>query len=583
MSEEPAATGANASKTYRDEPIPAAADFLKIIGAKASMKNVAPEEAFDNTRNETDAGAYAAAAIADNFFADELVPAAAAGTATPARIPAPADEPVPRKYREMMKIAAHAGRTSAWEGSDAAVFCMQGKFMAEFEDFYAERAEFTQYFPTYQSMTARQLRAYFSWRTKVRRNIFEPASLSYAFVYMFELINQIGVESPEEGFAALQNFCKNYRALDTKIDRYSEAWLRDYVVYYNLDKALLGGAATKSQFDSAMEAALDCGARGDDEVFAAANYLSSYNMENSGLFKRRPDDVKPVVRNVFVKMMELSGRGNGRGNGGADRGIFGRAVSASHQMFRSAVFFDRKKYKDYSYEVSGVCKYRCENSIWRCEWLMRSNEAAQRFGAVMKGIDALMRQKYSFKPALKFGKLDSAHLEIIRREIENHLERKRIAALQKAMPKIDISKLEEIRVAALETQSKLIVEEENGMGNGEWGMEREETEPRMGANGHGCEMGVTQEAQGNNSAGLDAANLSEFECQFLRILLNGETRAAEFAKSTGMPLSVVVDAINEKLFDLFGDTVVVCDGRGRGAELVEDYTLNVEKLFGGEA
>ena len=97
---------------------------------------------------------------------------------------------LPEQYRAMRKLASSP---EAYRRPEEWLFWKQGKFMEDFEDDYDYRGEYIRYFPTYQSMNDMQLRGYFSWRTKVRRGVVEETSLSFAFVYIYELINQIGV------------------------------------------------------------------------------------------------------------------------------------------------------------------------------------------------------------------------------------------------------------------------------------------------------------------------------------------------------------------------------------------------------
>ena len=87
--------------------------------------------------------------------------------------------------------------------SQALVFCKQAEFMAKFEDDYPEYAEFSMYFPDYQRMGYRQLRTYFTWRSKVRQGQVMRTSFSYVFLYLYELINNIGVESGEDGLSLI--------------------------------------------------------------------------------------------------------------------------------------------------------------------------------------------------------------------------------------------------------------------------------------------------------------------------------------------------------------------------------------------
>ena len=85
-------------------------------------------------------------------------------------------------------------------------------------DDFEESEPFSCYYPNYQQMTYRQLRTYFTWRTKVRQGNIANTSLSYAFVYIYELINQIGVSSPEEGLERLLWFWQTFHNFDAALD-----------------------------------------------------------------------------------------------------------------------------------------------------------------------------------------------------------------------------------------------------------------------------------------------------------------------------------------------------------------------------
>lgn len=76
--------------------------------------------------------------------------------------------------------------------------------------------------------------AVFHLRSAVRRGTVQETSLSFAYVYLYELINGIGVANPREGFDAFESFCQAYRAFAPEIDRFAGVWLQDYVVYHDL-------------------------------------------------------------------------------------------------------------------------------------------------------------------------------------------------------------------------------------------------------------------------------------------------------------------------------------------------------------
>ena len=86
---------------------------------------------------------------------------------------------------------------------NARIFYEQGMFMKDFEDHYEKKITCSAYYPRYQMMGYDQLRTYFTWRTQVREGYVEKTSLSYAFLYLYELLNHIGVENPQDGLEKL--------------------------------------------------------------------------------------------------------------------------------------------------------------------------------------------------------------------------------------------------------------------------------------------------------------------------------------------------------------------------------------------
>ena len=121
------------------------------------------------------------------------------------------------------------GAYQNWQSRES-VFMKQAKLLANYEDDYEAGGSVTCYYPTYQSLTDQQLRAYFSWRTRLRRGEVWETSLSFAFLYIYELINQIGVEDPLDGYRKLEQFRDSHGLIDSCILSYLAKWLTDYVV-----------------------------------------------------------------------------------------------------------------------------------------------------------------------------------------------------------------------------------------------------------------------------------------------------------------------------------------------------------------
>lgn len=98
-----------------------------------------------------------------------------------------------------------------------------------------ERIPFMCYWPSYEYMSEAQLNWYFYMRDRIRGGEYIDTDLSYLFVYIYEIINQIGVSSPVDGLEKIIGVWINYRNAHEKLDRYLTEWTGDYINYYKCD------------------------------------------------------------------------------------------------------------------------------------------------------------------------------------------------------------------------------------------------------------------------------------------------------------------------------------------------------------
>lgn len=89
---------------------------------------------------------------------------------------------------------------------------------------------FMSYWPTYSSMTEPQRNWYFYWRNKVRKGLYPDTDLSYIFIHIYELINNIGVKDADDSCSQLCLLWLNYRERYPKLDRYLTDWVTDYIL-----------------------------------------------------------------------------------------------------------------------------------------------------------------------------------------------------------------------------------------------------------------------------------------------------------------------------------------------------------------
>lgn len=431
----------------------------------------------------------------------------------------------------------------AYRQSRESIFIKQGKLLADYEDDYVYDRRVTHYFPTYQSLTNPELRGYFSWRTKLRRGNLQKTSLTYAFLYIYELLNQIGVADPVDGYRKLTEFRDAYGALDDGILPYLNLWLMDYVVYYNLDAGLLADTP-QVRFNRGIAVLDSIQSRGDEEVIRAVKRLSPKWLERSKFYREYREDCDTVTVRVLRRM---SAHYNARCKKTMVEQYFGSFSQYRVILFDAAVFHERQVEGSRQYMVDENYIYRCRNGLWSVQKYNCLPHSNGKLGDVLKAIDGVMRECYGYGRPIQY-KLDTKWiLKIIQEESRNLLTEKKAAEEKKIT--IDYSRLARIRSDAAVTRDRLMVEEEA----------EEEAPP------------VQTPAPAEEPEDIP---LTKDEYRLLQSLLYG--RDYGWVRSSGLMLSVLVDSINDKLYDTFSDSILLGDDP---PELIEDYIADLKEMI----
>lgn len=431
----------------------------------------------------------------------------------------------------------------AYRQSRESIFIKQGKLLAGYEDDYVYNRRVTHYFPTYQSLTNPELRGYFSWRTKLRRGNLQKTSLTYAFLYIYELLNQIGVADPMDGYRKLTEFRDAYGALDDGILPYLNLWLMDYVVYYNLDAGLLADTP-QVRFNRGIAVLDSIQSRGDEEVIRAVKQLSPKWLERSKFYREYREDCDTVTVRVLRRM---SAHYNARCKKTMVEQYFGSFSQYRVILFDAAVFHERQVEGNRQYKVDENYIYRCRNGLWSVQKYNCLPHSNGKLGDVLKAIDGVMRERYGYGRPIQY-KLDTKWiLKIIQEEARNLLTEKKAAEEKKIT--IDYSRLARIRSDAAVTRDRLMVEEE-----------AEEEAPPVQTPAPAEEPEDTP--------------LTRDEYRLLQSLLYG--RDYGWVRSSGLMLSVIVDGINDKLYDTFSDSVLLGDDPPK---LIEDYIADLKEMI----
>ena len=452
---------------------------------------------------------------------------------------------IPGKIMEMRDLPYRSG--IYWQSRER-IFYEQAKFMEDYEDDCPYTGNFTMYYPTYGSMTSDQLRGYFTWRTAVRKGEFNDAPVSFIFLYIYELLNGVGVGTPEEGFGKLKAVGEHYGG-EPVVRSYLRRWIKDYVIYNKLPPELLDDE--DSEFDRLTAVLSEREKYGDDELFDAIMRLSAYNIGKSKFYSAFPEDYRTVACGTYRRLADHCDAHNKKT---LSEKYFGCRVRTSYYMFRSAVFYERSGRRSFVYDIGDYQRYECVNGMWYADMIQGSRKSSKELGELMRAVDHLMRERYDFRHRLGGCRATKLETDIIEKQIDGIFERKKREEAAKI--EIDVSKLNGIRQAADITREKLIVEEETDTAE-----ETAVTTPEP----------VTGDDTVPDELPLDAA-----EYGFLRCLLHGGDINAAAAKAGKLP-SIIADSINEKLFDIFADTVI--DISGGGFEIIEDYTDELKGLI----
>lgn len=549
-----------------------------------------------------------------------------------------ADEPIlktgrqmqnflPDQYRKMREISRWQDDPKGGAGrwlSEAELFYRQGLLMADFEDDCPYNGTFKSYFPTYNAMSDRQLRGYFTWRAQVRRKKVEETSTSFAFLYLYELICGIGVDNPLDGFRKIKAFWESYRAYEPGIDRFARVWLQDYAVFHGLDPKLLSDSktvlfdkalielrraardieplptpatpATKRRKSSEPTLPLPPDEAREERLMAAINALSTYNLGNSRINHAHHRDLRHVACAVYVRMARYY---DTHRKSGIVASLFGEESAMPYTMFASAVFFAPERHKDCEYRLDPIHIYRCQNGFWECMRIHGSRQKSSKLGEMMRACDQRLRLALDPAHPLKEEKVPKYLAKIIDDEIVAWLSWD--AAHQPVKIDIDLSQLGHIRNAAAQTREALLIDEEreddalteaaeadSGQPEAEPAanmiaepaaastQQNEADEPTISTEQFGvvAPLLAPEPTPATPMSAGTASALAHAAEDYLRALLEqNAAQAASAVERSGQSEDMLVDNINEALFDLVGDTVI--EFGAAGPQIIEDYEADV--------
>ncbi|MCD8011275.1 MAG: TerB N-terminal domain-containing protein [Lachnospiraceae bacterium] len=487
----------------------------------------------------------------------------------------------PKEYKKMRELAFGSPFSHT---NDAQIFYLQARYMEEFEDDCPYDGEVIHYYPTYQSLSTPELRGYFTWRTRLRHGNLEKTSLTYAYLYIYELLHQIGSQTKEEGLTALLCFYEQYGALDPHILRHTRQWIADYAIYYYLPVESVRDFVN-ADFDEALLSLSHCDIIDDEALFPAILRLSSYRLDRSISYRQSPEELAQVICAAYRRLNDRYAMRYERPY--SQKLYRNPTLKARYFPFYAAVFYDQRKIGHYEYRVSPLQRYLCEKNRWSVEKEYAAPQPNKELGTFVRTADRLWREKQGLRPALKPGDENKTIIKLLSESI------KKVRKPAPLRVEFDLSRLPDIRRSSEAVGQALMTEEERYT----------ETGTSVAAGAESCSKTISSTtakaecAAGANTSALPAVEhrpeiersaisakssaapacpLSGDELRFLQLLLYGGNIESFLMETHRMP-SLLAESVNEQLYDEFADTVIEFDGNT--PILVEDYREDLKVMI----
>lgn len=491
--------------------------------------------------------------------------------------PIPFAKPDDQQDRRVLKMQRMYDYTLSPLRGRAKNFFRQGQYMADYEPTGGSyHGSINRFYATYHDLNTFQLKTYFCWRTQVRHHKMQMAPMAFFTIYIYELLNLIGMKSPQESYQQLKWFgqaANDY--LSDRITKHLQQWIRDFVIYYQLDSQLVQDEfKDEIADDQALDVLLQPDQHDDHEVTEALRHFGSYHLDHCPLYKQDRAKLEKAVASTWQMLIEDA-------DFDVVKNFIGWHASAVFRPFGDAVFYSPHKITDCDCQIDAQRRFTCHNGRWTYEYYLAVNKRGKRVGNLLHEIDRLLRQYYRLGRKLTPKPLDDQLVKIIKQAIVNADHELKEARRPKI--KIDLSNLDQIRADASITRESLLTDEERQL---EAADDQPAAKPVMSASAQPVPEDVPasnaapatpadNDVSGNNDLGLTAD-----ESYLLTHLLRGDDWHA-YAKQHHWLVSVLADGINDKLFDDIGDTVIEFDDHDQ-PQLVEDYVEDVKELLSEE-
>ncbi len=439
------------------------------------------------------------------------------------------------------------------------LFYLQGTFMDDYVDNYDINVPCNKNNPVYNNLTIYQLRSYFSWRTLIRNKLYKQTEKSYVFLYIYELLNKIGVKNEIDGLNKIIDLWQNYRVFDNSFDKYLSNWVKDYYIInrINIDFNLIEEEFPIKNNDN-LEDISEILIGNYENKLEFLDSISNYHILKSKIMEHK---YSFLINLVIPEIFKNFDKYFSENNVSFVNITFGEFKKKYWNVYENAIYFNNKLESDFVFKFKNLETYYKKGNNYYKETFELSQYSKCIVGYILKNIEITLRECLKFSKNLKvnISSLDelSSNAElysvvtdkkfnmIINNTIKKYLiEHKTeinniITKEKKEEIVIDANKFNEIRKSSSRIQEKLIVEEENYL-------EKEEQ----------IEIEIINSSQDIFKNLVD--NLNNIELDFLKKIVNNEPRnnLIDYSKQNNILFEIMIENINKVALETIGDNLI---------------------------
>jgi hypothetical protein len=451
-------------------------------------------------------------------------------------------------------------------GPQISDFVKEARKHANRREVSASFVPFASYRPTYSSMDLKQTRWYFYWRDLVRQGQFVDTDLSYIYLLAYELINNVGVSGPENGFRQLLVLWRQYRTRYPHLNNYLPDWLEDYAFVHHLtvdpnDLLFEYDPQWYLRFDGFVGQY----AKGSPSKMPLGMIarLSDHHLEQSNFFQDGNAEIVSRFVGLALDLVDRQLRESSKNGKGIFETFAPPAGRLTHRQVFSGAHYDGPQAKRTVREPP----------------IYSQHPPLQEFlKGIVKHTENRLREATGFKTRLRSFEILDEHRAIIDRLIPvAKPEPKRTVKGKTVAPEPIVApvriELNLGRVQALQTESNEVRDMLMG------GLKDEIIAlPPIIVTAVPAPSVITPLSVGSGWQALSSL-LSDTQIEALRIVLEGQHvmfTLREVANRQGTMPELLLDAINEVALETVGDAIL--DASGDEPAVYDDYSDDVLKL-----